>query len=83
MAKVAITYCAECMFLGRALEVGQTLLEMHADRIDALEIVPGSEGVFTVTVNDQAVYRIGEEGLPPLPDEIEDLVRGELQKESG
>jgi selenoprotein W-related protein len=80
MAKLAIEYCVECMFLGRALEVAGSLLEQFAQQIDSLELIPGTHGAFTVTLDGEPIYRIGPEGRPPTPEEISRRVGERLQR---
>ncbi|HED04796.1 MAG TPA: SelT/SelW/SelH family protein [Candidatus Fraserbacteria bacterium] len=66
MAQVQIEYCVECLYLARALETAQALLESYADQLSSLELLPGSRGVFTVTLDDRVLYRMkeGEWRLP-------------------
>ncbi len=70
MAKVGIEYCEECLFLGRALEVAQAVLERFSGELASVELVPGHDGVFTVTLDGEPLWRIGEEGRLPTPEGI-------------
>lgn len=80
MAKIAIQYCVECMFLGRALEIAKTLLDEHPHEIESLQLVPGADGVFTIELDREPIFHIGEEGRLPSPDEIRALVEPKLLK---
>jgi selenoprotein W-related protein len=80
MAKIAIQYCVECMFLGRALEIAKMLLDEHPHEIEYLQLVPGTEGVFTIELDQEPIFHIGEEGRLPSPDEIRALVEPKLLK---
>jgi selT/selW/selH-like putative selenoprotein len=67
------------MFLGRALEIAKALLEEFPQQIRSLELVPGGDGVFTVTLDGEPIYRIGPEGKPPAPEEIRRHLERRLQ----
>ena len=68
--KLVIEYCEECLFLGRALEVAQAVLERFSRDLEAVELRPGHEGVFTVALDGDVLFKIGEDGQPPAPEEI-------------
>ena len=70
MARVGIEYCVECMFLGRALEMAKMLLEDFPQQIRSLELIPGTRGIFTITLDGEPIFRIGEDGRVPAPEEI-------------
>ncbi len=61
---VIIEYCDECMYLKPALEAAQKILERYADRVEAVTLKPGHDGVFRVTANDALIIEMGDEGLP-------------------
>ena len=67
-ARITIEYCVECMYLASALELVRALLEAHPDQIESLKLIPGHEGVFDVTLNDQKIFVM--EGVLPRPDLI-------------
>jgi len=66
------------MFLGRALEIAKVLLEQFPQEIESLELTPGANGVFTVTLDKESVFRIGTEGKLPSPEEIRRRVESKL-----
>lgn len=70
MARISIEYCVECMYLDRALEAAQALFGEFPDSIEALTLTPGSRGVFTVTLDGEAVCDIEPGELPPSVEEI-------------
>ncbi|MFB6285044.1 MAG: SelT/SelW/SelH family protein [Candidatus Bipolaricaulia bacterium] len=65
MADVQIEYCVECMYLERALEVTEALLNDFPERIEGLTLVPGTRGVFTVSLDGEPVSEIEPGELPP------------------
>jgi len=70
MADVQIEYCVECMYLGRALEVAEALLNDFPQQIDGLTLVPGTRGVFTVSLDGESVRAIEPGELPPSVDDV-------------
>ncbi len=79
-ARVSVEYCVECLFLGRALEVAQALLERFPDALEAVELRPGHAGVFTVALDGEPLWTIGEDGRPPQPEAVVQLVERRLQR---
>ncbi len=61
---VIIEYCDECMYLKPALEAAQKILERYADRVEAVTLKPGHDGVFRVTADGVLIIEMGDEGLP-------------------
>lgn len=82
MIRILIEYCVECLFLGRALEVAQALLNEYAEHIESLTLKPGHDGVFDVFVNDQLVITVGETGMPPGVEAITKSIRSFLRSKS-
>ncbi len=66
MAKPTITieYCDECMYLRPALEAAHKILDIYADRVEAVALKPGHDGVFRVTADGTLIIQMGDEGLP-------------------
>ena len=75
-ARITIEYCVECMYLPRTLELARALLEAHPDQIESLTLLPGHEGVFDVSLNDQKIFAM--EGVLPKPDLIKERIRQAL-----
>jgi selenoprotein W-related protein len=57
---VRIEYCVECLYLDRALEVAKAILTAYHAQIGAVRIVPGTRGVFRVTVDGQVLFQLKE-----------------------
>ena len=79
MARIGIEYCVECMFLGRALEIAKLLLEKFPQEIESLELIPGTDGAFLITLDGEPVYRISADGRLPAPDEIKRRLESKLR----
>ena len=74
MANVGIEYCVECMYLGRALQVAEALLSDFPQQIGGLTLVPGTRGVFAVTLDGETVREIEPGELPPSVDDVYEKV---------
>ncbi|MFQ5794064.1 MAG: Rdx family protein [Candidatus Bipolaricaulia bacterium] len=88
--KVTIEYCVECMFLGRALETAEAILERYAERmigmmskpsshVTAVTLKPGSYGIYNVFVDGEPIYKVGPDGLPPKVEEIVEKLGRSIQ----
>jgi len=56
MTTVEIEYCVPCGFLDRAQAVQESLLRTFGERLDAVTLRTGRDGVFRVTVDGTAVF---------------------------
>ena len=70
--RVEITYCTKCRFLLRAAWLAQELLTSFEAELGAVTLVPGSGGIFEVTL-DGEVIATDREGAP-MPD-VRDVKR--------
>jgi selenoprotein W-related protein len=53
---VEIEYCVPCGFLDRALRVQESLLRTFGERLDAVTLRTGRDGVFRVSVDGDVVF---------------------------
>lgn len=56
MTTVEIEYCVPCGFLDRALRVQESLLRTFGERLDAVTLRTGRDGVFRVSVDGDVVF---------------------------
>jgi len=79
--RVAITYCTQCRWLLRAAWMAQELLSTFTTELGEVALVPGTGGVFRITVADTVVWdRKAEGGFPEvttLKQRVRDLVAPE------
>lgn len=61
MTTVEIEFCLPCGYLNRAEDVQHVILESLGETIDEVTLVPGDNGVFTVTVDQQKVFDIADD----------------------
>jgi selenoprotein W-related protein len=73
--RVTITYCTKCKFMLRAAWMAQELLTTFGDELGEVAIIPGSGGLFEVTL-DGEVIATNREGAPmPDPPAVKRAVR--------
>lgn len=61
MTTVEIEFCLPCGYLNRAEDVQHVLLQTLGEIIDEVTLVPGDNGVFTVTVDNTKVFDIAND----------------------
>ncbi|WP_026343713.1 SelT/SelW/SelH family protein [Nocardia sp. BMG111209] len=67
MARVAIEYCTQCRWLLRAGWMAQELLNTFGTDLTEVALVPGSGGVFRITVDDEQIWeRKSDGGFPDI-----------------
>lgn len=71
---ISITYCVPCQFTARATWVAQELLLTYGDYVSGLMLVPGSGGVFEVTVNGEAIFSRKAAGRYPELRELKEAI---------
>jgi len=72
---VAITYCTQCRWLLRAGWTAQELLVTFEDELGGVTLIPGSGGIFEVTVDDAPVWSRKAEGRFPELKELKQRIR--------
>ncbi|MDY0872247.1 SelT/SelW/SelH family protein [Dongia rigui] len=72
---VAITYCTQCRWLLRAGWTAQELLVTFEDELGGVTLVPGTGGIFEVTVDGALVWSRKGEGRFPELKELKQRVR--------
>lgn len=67
MARVAIEYCTQCRWLLRAAWMAQELLNTFGTDLDEVALVPGTGGVFRITVDAEQIWeRKADGGFPDV-----------------
>ena len=54
--KIRIEYCTPCGFLALAIGLAEQILGAYKDQVKSLEIMPGSGGIFDVSLNGEVIY---------------------------
>ena len=78
--RVRITYCAECGYEPRTLELAGVLLREFGARLTAVELIPWEGGTFDVRVGEDLVHSMAREGGFPEPGAIVEAVRRALAR---
>lgn len=79
--RVEITYCTKCKFLLRAGWMAQELLTTFGDELGEVAIVPGSGGIFEVSVDGEVIATNRDGGEMPDPSHVKRLVRDRVAPE--
>jgi selenoprotein W-related protein len=75
LPRVEITYCRQCRWLLRAAWMAQELLTTFEDELGGVTLVPGTGGIFVVTVGGRVVWSRKDEGRFPEITELKQRVR--------
>lgn len=76
--RVEIVYCRRCRFVLRATWLAQELLFTLGDRLKEVALVPGRDGIFAVSLDDELIFDRKSAGRFPEPKEIKQAVRDRL-----
>lgn len=78
---VAIEYCRQCRWLLRAAWMAQEILSTFEDEVGGVTLVPGTGGVFNVSVGGAVVWSRKDEGRFPDIAELKQRVRDRVAPE--
>lgn len=70
MTHVEIEYCVPCGFLERAQDVQYALLSAFGERLDAVTLATGTDGVFVVRVDDRVLFDVADDEF-----DVDEIVR--------
>lgn len=72
---ITITYCTQCNWLLRSAWMAQELLSTFSVEIGALTLVPGTGGIFEITIDGDLVWERKRDGGFPDVKQLKQLVR--------
>lgn len=72
---VTIEYCTQCRWLLRAAWMAQELLTTFEDELKAVNLQPGTGGIFEVRLNDVVIFNRKDHGRFPESKELKQLIR--------
>jgi selenoprotein W-related protein len=79
--RIAIRYCTQCQWLLRAAWMAQELLQTFGDDLREVALIPGTGGIFSISVNDEVIWdRKAREGFPEAK-VLKQLVRDQIDPE--
>ena len=76
--RIQIEYCTQCRWLLRASWTAQELLTTFQDEIGEVALIPGTGGVFNVSVDEHVVWSRAEQQRFPEMKELKQLVRDRI-----
>ena len=76
--RVSITYCTQCRWLLRAAWMAQELLNTFTVELGEVALVPGTGGVFRITVGDVVIWDRSVDGGFPEITTLTQRVRDEV-----
>ena len=72
---IEITYCTQCRWLLRAAWLAQELLTTFEQDLAGVTLMPGSNGIFEISLNQKLLFSRKEAGRFPEAKEVKQLVR--------
>ena len=75
---IEIKYCTQCRWLLRAAWLAQELLTTFEQDLTSVALMPGSSGIFEITLNQQVIFSRKEAGRFPEAKEVKQLVRDHI-----
>jgi len=73
--RIEITYCTQCKFMLRATWMAQELLTTFGAELGEVAIVPGSGGIFEVTLDGEVIATNRDHQPMPDPAQVKRTVR--------
>ena len=76
--RIVITYCTQCQWLLRAAWMAQELLSTFGTDLGEVALVPGTGGIFEITVDDARIWERKVDGGFPDVKALKQRVRDRL-----
>ena len=76
--QIRIEYCSECRFVLRASWLAQELLFTFGRDLSEVTLVPGTGGVFIVSLDGDSIFDRKKVGRFPEANELKQLVRDRI-----
>lgn len=73
--RVTITYCTQCSWLLRAAWMAQELLSTFGQDLAEVALVPGTGGIFVITLDGRTIWDRKEDGGFPEAKVLKQRVR--------
>jgi selenoprotein W-related protein len=75
---LSITYCTQCNWLLRAAWMAQEVLQTFGLEMAAVTLVPGTGGIFEITLSGELVWERKRDGGFPDVRQLKQLVRDRI-----
>lgn len=76
--RVEILYCSQCRFILRASWMAQELLMTFGEDLGEVALIPGTGGIFEISLDGERLWNKKEAGRYPEPKEIKQLIRDRI-----
>ena len=76
--ELTITYCTQCNWLLRSAWMAQEVLSTFSLEIGSVTLVPGTGGIFEITLNGDLVWERKRDGGFPDVKQLKQLVRDRI-----
>ncbi len=73
--RLRIEYCPKCRWLLRAAWMAQELLTTFEDELGEVALVPGEQGIFRISLENETLWCRKERGRFPEAKEMKQLIR--------
>lgn len=77
---ISIEYCTSWGYVARAVALTRVLLREYGTGIGELTIIPSTNGVYEVILNDELVFSKKELDRHAEKDEIEEIIAEKIKK---
>ena len=78
---ITIVYCSQCRFVLRATWLAQELLFTFGRDLESVKLVPGEEGIFKVSLDEEVIFERAAMGRFPESKELKQLIRDRIDPE--
>lgn len=78
---LTITYCTQCNWLLRSAWMAQEVLSTFSLEIGAVTLVPGTGGIFEITLDGETLWERKRDGGFPDVKQLKQLVRDRIDPE--
>jgi selenoprotein W-related protein len=78
---ITLTYCTQCNWLLRSAWMAQELLSTFGAEIGAVTLIPGSGGIFQITLGGELIWDRARDGGFPDVKQLKQLVRDKVWPE--
>jgi len=68
--QIKVEFCMQWNYAPKAASIAEDLFTYFRSKIEKMELVPSTGGVFEITVNDKKIYSKQETGVFPASEEI-------------
>ena len=76
--RIEIEYCTQCRWLLRAAWMAQELLTTFEKEVGEVALVPGTDAVFEVRLDQEVIFSRKHQGRFPESKELKQLVRDRI-----